>query len=158
MKVESRNTGLFSPVPWPFPLVPPRALAKVRGHLWHVSPDLEIKAATVEEIIPGIVHSGILIRGTGARVQQGFGIDVRITHPCSYDLEIILVSPAGVKVVLQDYGTCLENNVCGNFPCDIIPRDDLARLWGEPLDGLWLLMVSAWYKESGTLDSWAIRQ
>lgn len=159
MRSANSDTHLFFPIHGFFNKTSTGPRPHPKKHFWEAEPGLYIPAALDDEYSPGMARSGLNIRWSEARVSRGFSVDIHITYPCCLGIEISLVSPSGTLLTLLPWGTRLEEDIQGNFPKDFHPRDELGRLYGEPLDGLWLLSVTTWLQEEeGFLESWAIRQ
>lgn len=159
MKTEITDTKRVFPIRMFHPPETCRCCAPLGKQVWRASPGLPIPEAIEEEAVPGIIRSGIDIKGSGGCVGPGFSVDLGISSACCFGLEVLLTSPSGTGIVLIFWGTRVEKDIRGNLPRDIAPRYALSGLWDEPLDGLWVLTVSSWCRGGkGSLDTWALRQ
>lgn len=83
-------------------------------------------------------------------------VDVRITHPLSGDLVVVLISPEGDIATLSEYQGGLGPNVALSFD-STTPGSPLTPLVGQPLAGPWELVVrDQLAADLGTFDSWEI--
>ncbi len=102
------------------------------------------------------ILSEIVVAGTGATVSADINLDLDITHDHVGDLVIWLTSPAGTRAYLHLLQGGAGDDIQGNYPGTLEPAQSFDRFLGEPLDGVWELMV----RDQGTggtgqLNSWA---
>jgi len=123
-----------------------------------VSPSLQIPDG--DGVLNGVeewAESTIIFSGTNATVKEEFNVDVDISHLLAFGLELILVSPEGISLKLQEFKTEGASDLIGNYPKTLKPVDSLNAFFGSPLDGAWTLRVGDITKdEVGVLNAWAI--
>jgi subtilisin-like proprotein convertase family protein len=105
-------------------------------------------------------------------------VTVYIQHPYTFDLEAVLISPAGTEVPLffdvgledffgrsEDFtGTVLDDEAAMHiqdgeppFPGRYQPDGFLSDVDGEPMNGTWTLMITDWYDlDEGWLNDWGL--
>jgi len=99
----------------------------------------------------------LTVTGTGATVTSNFSVDMDITHTYQGDLVVTLWSPSGTPVILHNGTGGTTNDIIGNYPDTLTPAQPLSAFLGEPLDGLWELVVADNAGgDTGTLNAWGI--
>ena len=116
--------------------------------------------AQVNTAIPDRNSSGIkstLDLVSNAQVSNRFQVSVNVQHSYRADLKILLTAPSGKTVTLHDRGGFSEDNIIGTYPTTLTPKDSLAGLIGEELNGKWTLKVSDEAStDVGSFASWGI--
>ncbi len=90
---------------------------------------------------------------------SNIAVYVDITHPYIGDLDVDLVSPAGIVVRLHNHGQGgTDDDIVGWYPDDLTPYELLAPLVGESIQGVWTLhVVDSGAYDAGTVNSWCVR-
>lgn len=123
-----------------------------------VSPNLEIPNGDSFNYVEEWATSEIAFSGTNDVVKNGFSVDINITHPKGFALVIILESPDGKSVKLQEFALEGLPDVIGNYPNTLDPEESLDKFLGTSLDGIWTLSVGDIdASELGRLNSWGIK-
>jgi subtilisin-like proprotein convertase family protein len=82
---------------------------------------------------------------------------VAIAHPFIGDLRITLKSPRGTAVVLHDHTGGGQQVLEGTYGSDRTPAQSLAPLIGQPMRGLWqLILEDNRAGDAGTLSGWGL--
>lgn len=103
------------------------------------------------------VFSRITISGTGALVSEDINMDIDLRHTAIGDLVLWLTSPSGTRAFLHVLEGGSADDIVGNYPNTLTPAQSFSRFLGEPLDGVWELMVrDQGSGGTGTLNSWAL--
>ena len=85
-------------------------------------------------------------------------VPVNITHSFSGDLQVVLVSPKGTRVILWNNAGGNQANLIGSFPETLTPSQSLSAFDGEPLRGTWKLIVKDnAASDVGTVNSWGLK-
>jgi subtilisin-like proprotein convertase family protein len=114
-------------------------------------------ALAIPDNTPAGVTSTLNIVGSGGTVTSNFNVDLNITHTWRGDLRVTLRSPAGTSVILHNLTGSSADNIVGNYPLTLTPAQSLATLIGQPLDGIWSLIISDNAgDDTGILNSWGI--
>ena len=83
-------------------------------------------------------------------------VEVDITHSYVGDLVIKLVAPSGTEILLAEQQGGDTDNLVTTFTPDVVPQ--LATLIGQPIQGVWRLMVSDRAgSDIGKLARWKVR-
>ncbi len=103
------------------------------------------------------ITSKMTVSGTGATVTANLNVDLNITHTWIGDLIVTLQSPAGTQVILHNQTGSSANDIIGNYPGTLTPAQSLSAMIGDPIDGVWTMIVSDNAgADTGTLNSWGI--
>jgi subtilisin-like proprotein convertase family protein len=102
---------------------------------------------------PGGIESSIEIAASGTL--KRILVNVSATHTYIGDLRIVLISPTGVEVTLQDRSGGSGNDLVATYGSDV--DSSLRGLIGGPVQGSWRLRMSDHSRlDVGTFNSWAL--
>ncbi len=119
-----------------------------------------VASSTPNLAIPdkGSIKDKLLVDYSNAKVSANFSVDMKINHSYIGDLNVTLVSPEGQEIVLHDRTGNSGNDISGNYPTTLTPKEPLSKLLNQQLDGAWTLKVADLAaSDTGTLISWGIR-
>ncbi len=124
------------------------------------TPTAKSQTNSNQRAIPDVssTTSQITLSGLGAISRPAINIDIDISHPYRGDLDIKLTSPQGTSVQLKQSDNNDDgDNIAGNYPLNLTPKQKLSVFNGENLDGVWTLKVSDTASgDTGTLNSWSL--
>jgi subtilisin-like proprotein convertase family protein len=97
------------------------------------------------------------IKVTTTGVLKDIKIKLDLRHTYVGDLDVKLVSPAGVEVKLHARGGRSNHDIVGVYGADLRAIDDLKKLAGTQVQGDWQLkVVDLAGQDTGTLAEWAL--
>lgn len=104
---------------------------------------------------PGGITSTLNV--TDPRLIDRLVVSVNVVHPSRGDLQILLVSPDGTMVRLQNPSTDRAPSTAVTYGIDADPADNLDVFRGRTANGTWVLVVrDLQAQNSGTLISWSL--
>ena len=131
---------------------------------WSIEIDYRSEGQTVEaeaspnlaipDDNPQVASSAIPISANGAL--KYVTVSVRISHTFIRDLQVELVSPAGVSAKLHDRAGGSAHDIIQTY--DRTNATDLASLVGQAIHGDWALRIrDLEAADEGTLEEWSLR-
>ncbi len=108
-----------------------------------------------------VISATVKLAASGIRQLEFVDLTVALDHPEMGDLDIVLTSPAGTTSTVSLAHACKDPDngatvTCGRAPANGF-RFGIARLMGEPADGVWTLSVrDAGLGNSGVLLAWQL--
>jgi subtilisin-like proprotein convertase family protein len=99
-----------------------------------------------------------LVTDSKFKVSEAFQVSIKIDHTYIGDLSLTLISPSGKEVKLHARTGGDQDNLHGIYGVDLTPQEPLSALVGEPLEGVWKLLVQDHISlDKGVLKTWGIR-
>ena len=88
---------------------------------------------------------------------SALSVDVDVPHTYRGDLTLKLTAPDGTSVLLHDRSGSGSDDIRGNFPGTLQPKESLDKLNGVEVNGDWKLsVVDSAGIDTGTLKSWTL--
>ena len=85
---------------------------------------------------------------------RDISIDITLRHTYVGELSLMLVSPAGTRVLLHNRSGRSADDIVGNYPVTLTPAQSLESFFGENTSGTWILQMRDYGPgDLGRLDS-----
>ncbi len=91
------------------------------------------------------------------RIIERVDVSVNIRHPRRGDLRLVLITPDGAQLTLQNPSFDRATDIITTYGREVAPVDSLAVLRGRPARGEWRLRVSdTGFRDEGEVLSWSL--